>query len=266
MPMLNAQFDHLVVFVTDIEQASRDFTQLGFQVTPGGSHGSTENALVIFANQTYIELLALKPSWYRPLIRLAVKLGLLERQAYKKTNIYARLIGWIRNNSGPVDWCVRVDNLDTRLTLWQSLGFEVLSTEPFTRTRIDGEVAEWKLAGSRAADLPFLLEDLSAVDIRVPTAGNSEHSNGAKALIDVQLATNRTVAAEKSLQKALVIDSVSSHNASGKFRLGDTTVSFNDNQPGEPRVSLQLAYNGEQPLLLDISKTCGVKITLVPSQ
>ena len=84
--MLNAQFDHLVVVVTDIEQASRDFTQLGFQVTPGGSHGSTENALVIFANQTYIELLALKPSWYRPLIRLAVKLGLLKRQAYKKTN------------------------------------------------------------------------------------------------------------------------------------------------------------------------------------
>ncbi|MGB2154380.1 MAG: VOC family protein [Porticoccaceae bacterium] len=266
MSLPTAQFDHLVVFVTDIEQASRDFTELGFQVTPGGSHGSTENALVIFSNQTYIELLALKPSWYRPLIRLAVKLRLLQRQAQKKTNIYARLLGWIRNKSGPVDWCVRVDNLDTRLTLWQSLGLEVLSTEPFTRTRIDGEVAEWKLAGSRAVDLPFLLQDMSAIDIRVPTAGNSDHSNGAKALIDVKLATNHTIAAEKSLQKALVIDPVPSHNGAGKFSLGDTTVSFNDNQPGEPRVSLQLAYNGEQPLLLDNRKTYGVKITLVPSQ
>ena len=51
MSFPTAQFDHLVVFVTDIEQASRDFTELGFQVTRGGSHGSTENALVIFANQ-----------------------------------------------------------------------------------------------------------------------------------------------------------------------------------------------------------------------
>jgi len=64
--MSDTQFDHIVVFVADLNQAITDFTDLGFQVTPGGSHGITENALVIFPNQTYIELLALRPSCTAP--------------------------------------------------------------------------------------------------------------------------------------------------------------------------------------------------------
>lgn len=49
-------FDHLVIFVADLDAAITDFTDLGFNVSRGGSHGLTENALIIFSNQTYIEL------------------------------------------------------------------------------------------------------------------------------------------------------------------------------------------------------------------
>ena len=63
---MDPQFDHAVIFVSDLEKAIADFADLGFDVVRGGSHGSTENALIIFANQTYLELLGVKPGWSWP--------------------------------------------------------------------------------------------------------------------------------------------------------------------------------------------------------
>ena len=52
--------DHLVIAVRDLAQASDDFAQAGFTVTPGGTHtgGATRNSLVGFADGSYLELIA----------------------------------------------------------------------------------------------------------------------------------------------------------------------------------------------------------------
>ncbi|MDG1243871.1 MAG: VOC family protein, partial [Porticoccaceae bacterium] len=39
---MDPQFDHAVIFVSDLEKAIADFADLGFDVVRGGSHGSTE--------------------------------------------------------------------------------------------------------------------------------------------------------------------------------------------------------------------------------
>jgi Glyoxalase-like domain len=50
--------DHLVIAVSDLQQASSDFGRLGFDVRPGGRHpGGTENTTLRLANETYLELL-----------------------------------------------------------------------------------------------------------------------------------------------------------------------------------------------------------------
>lgn len=265
MPLLNAQFDHIVVFVADLNRASADFTALGFQITPGGSHGITENALVIFSNQTYIELLALRPSWYRPLIKLAIKLNFVQRQAQKKTTIYSRLIGWICGDTGPVDWCARVNDLDASLTLWDNQDIEVLHSEAFSRERTDGEVAQWKLGGSRQADLPFLLQDTTPIDTRIPMLGTAKHANGAQALIAVKIAISDIAAIGNTLGKALSADTGQNGKADRQFRLGNVAVSLADMQTTDSKISMSLAYSGEQIQHLDISKTQGMKITLIPT-
>ena len=265
MPMLNAQFDHAVVFVADLNRASADFTELGFQVTPGGSHGVTENALVIFSNQTYIELLALKPSWYSALIKLAIKLNIVQRQAQKKTNIYNRLISWICGDIGPVDWCARVNDLDASLTIWENQGIEILASEVFSRERTDGEVVHWKLGGSRQADLPFLLQDITPIDSRIPVVGTAEHVNGVQALIAVQIGVIDITATDNMLQKALIAKAAQTGGAEQQFSLGNIGVSLVDMQPGNSKISIALAYSGEQIQTLDISKTQGIKITLIPT-
>src|SRR5262249_39708681 len=63
----NAGFrlDHVVIAVSDLDQAIADYRRLGFTVNPGGVHhgGASHNALVVFADGSYFELIAyMKPS------------------------------------------------------------------------------------------------------------------------------------------------------------------------------------------------------------
>ena len=179
--------DHIVISVRDLDQAVRDYTELGFHVEPGGRHARTENALIIFADGTYLELLALQKSWKRPFIRLAVKLGLIERSAAGKTDMYWRLLRWINRGTGIVDWCVAAPNIANTLEQWQTHGNDIIPAEYFDRTRPDGKVAKWYLGGARSFDLPFLIEDISARDIRVPPASADTHPNGALGIAGLSL-------------------------------------------------------------------------------
>ena len=54
--------DHIVILVHDLEAAVRDYTALGFTVVPGGEHadGRSRNALIAFADGSYLELIAFK--------------------------------------------------------------------------------------------------------------------------------------------------------------------------------------------------------------
>ena len=57
--------DHLVILVPDLDAAITDYRALGFSVHPGGTHadGATHNALVVFADGSYLELIAfLRPA------------------------------------------------------------------------------------------------------------------------------------------------------------------------------------------------------------
>jgi len=171
--------DHIVIFVRDLEQAVRDYTELGFQVEPGGRHARTENALIIFADGSYIELLALQKNWKRPLIRLATKLGMVERSAKGKTDMYGRLLRWISRGTGIVDWCASTEDMAATLKIWESEQPDLLGYQEFDRTRPDEKIAKWYLGGARRLDLPFLIEDISDRDIRVPPADRDTHPNGA---------------------------------------------------------------------------------------
>ena len=54
------RLDHLVVLVSDLDQAIRGCEGLGFAVTSGGEHadGLTCNALIPFKDGSYLELVA----------------------------------------------------------------------------------------------------------------------------------------------------------------------------------------------------------------
>jgi catechol 2,3-dioxygenase-like lactoylglutathione lyase family enzyme len=57
---MSLSLDHIVIRVHDLTRTIEDFTALGFTVQQGGTHadGVTHNALIGFADGSYIELIA----------------------------------------------------------------------------------------------------------------------------------------------------------------------------------------------------------------
>lgn len=177
--MISAKFDHIVVTVANLDRAVADFSDLGFEVTRGGAHGQTEMAMIVFADGTYIELISLRASMLRRLLKLAGRIGVLHRLLARKPDVYRRLMSWFGRAPGPVDWCIRVADLDGTVAHWKNAGLSCLESGTFHRTRPDGLIARWRLGSSVDVDLPFAIEDSTDVRIRVPDDPTPSHLNGA---------------------------------------------------------------------------------------
>jgi len=74
-----SRFDHAVVIVPSLKPAVRSLERLGFHVVIGGRTGPVHNALTLFSDGTYIE---------------------------------PRFLPWIGAPAGPIDWCIRVDEME----------------------------------------------------------------------------------------------------------------------------------------------------------
>ncbi|MDG0970888.1 MAG: VOC family protein [Porticoccaceae bacterium] len=260
---MTISFDHLVIFVSNLEDAIGEFTDLGFTVTRGGSHGLTENALIIFANQTYIELLALKPFWHSPLMGIANRVGLLRWHSERKANIYCRLLRWVNGDTGPVDWCVRVSDLDSTLSRWRDAGLDVLKSEEFSRETLEGDVVRWQLAGATQPDLPILLEDITPIDLRVPLLGNTNHPNGAEGIKAIQYRAEDRVSAHNLATRILLPDHFKERTKRQDLELDNLLVQFAEHDMPY-KASLIILYSGKQPKVLTLAKSYDTQIELTP--
>jgi hypothetical protein len=99
--------DHLVILVSDLELAVRDYESLGFAVTPGGEHadGLTRNALIPFRDGSYLELVAfLNPD-----------------------DPWDNVWGWrpfLFSGGGLIDYCAASDDLGAEVRRLEDLGFD----------------------------------------------------------------------------------------------------------------------------------------------
>ena len=248
--------DHVVVFVADLEQSMAAFTALGFTVQRGGEHAHTHNALIIFNDHTYIELLSLNATWYRPCLRMLAKCGLLGAVArYKKTFSW-RTLHWITQAYGAIDWCLRTDDLDANLNRLAMAGMPLLTCQQFQRRRPDGRQLQFRLGSARDRDLPFLVEDESPVHDRVPIDGQTQHDNGACGIRQIAVSVKNVKQAQA---RWLALRSCDSAPWAG------TGIVFTAEADFLGQYGLELAYDGQQRVALDASRIDGVSIALVPN-
>ncbi len=167
------RLDHLVILVPDLEEAVGDYGRLGFTVTPGGEHadGLTRNALVPFRDGTYLELVAfIKPESNRD-------------------NIW----GWrgFLPDGGLVDYCAASEDLQEDVGRLQGFGFGVDDFGEGGRRLPDGQEIRWRSAGIRQEGrvLPFLIEDLTPRERRVPGGPAADHANGAVGISRLEIST-----------------------------------------------------------------------------
>lgn len=157
--------DHLVILMRDLESAVRDYESLGFTVTPGGEHadGLTRNALIPFSDGTYLELV----SFTDP--------------DDPRDNAW----GWrpfLMSGGGLIDHCLTSGDLADDARRLRDAGLAVDGPDEGGRRRPDGETIRWSSASirRRSRALPFLIEDLTPREMRVPANEATRHPNGAR--------------------------------------------------------------------------------------
>jgi hypothetical protein len=144
------------------------FTGLGFTVEPGGRHArGTHNALIGFADGTYVELLGFhEPGvdhrWWAPLQR----------------------------GGGLVDYSLGTDDLAADAAAFRRAGVAMEDRGAGERTRPDGYRLEWTVAVPPRAEggvAPFLIADVTPRRERVPRS--TAHANGVQGIATVTVAT-----------------------------------------------------------------------------
>lgn len=153
--------DHVVILVKDLDQAVANYKQLGFNVTPGGEHtdGATHNALVAFADGSYLELIAFKRAapehrWWRHAENTA------------------------RASEGLIDFALLPTDIEKDIAAARQRGLDYKGPIPGGRQRPDGVEIRWQTGQPLTSDLPFLCGDVTPRTLRVPSGPAWVHPNG----------------------------------------------------------------------------------------
>ncbi len=251
--------DHLVVVVPDLATAIENYERLGFTVMPGGRHPiATHNALISFADGSYIELIAFfEPSaehrWWAPLLK----------------------------GGGLVDFCMQTDNLRGDTAAFRQAGVSIEDPKPLTRVRPDGYTLSWVLSIPRDPHrgvAPFLIQDETPRHERVPP--RVTHRNRVTGIGTVTVAVDDVEAVRPWYRSVLGgggtgIERSDLEAAGARFTIGPHVFEFV--APGGSRSPLGdwLRARGPSPYaatlrsasgktgLLDETKTMGARLALV---
>lgn len=181
--------DHVVILVNDLDTAARDWADAGLTVTPGGTHaaGTTHNVLVSFADGTYFELIAF----------------LDEGERAQEHRWWPR----VADGEGLIDYAVVSDDLNADINAARGHSLEVVGPDDGGRTRPDGQRLEWRSAmfgrGIGDPTLPFVIEDVTARELRVPGGEATGHPLGATRVAGITLVTRNIEESAQALTSLL---------------------------------------------------------------
>lgn len=157
------KLDHVIVHVENLDAGIEAYRQRGYNAFYGGVHasGTTHNALICFADGSYIELLALTGNPPR-------EAGGIDFSTFVQGK-----------PEGVVGWAVGSSDLDADVQRLRAQGAAVNEPTPGQRQRADGVMLQWRMVWL-AAKLPLLiLQDVTPRNLRVPDdAATTTQPNG----------------------------------------------------------------------------------------
>ena len=230
------KIDHIVVVVRDLDRAIADYRNAGFTVNFGGEHmgGQTHNALIAFADGTYFELIAFK-----------------EPDSPSEHRWYERL----KQGEGLVDYALLSDHLDAEAARVEAARLSIRGPVDGGRHRPDGQWVAWRSFvlgnGVGLNALPFVIEDTTARDLRVPGDEATRHQLGVTRVAGLSLVVSNIQSAVAELSAALgskakAIDP-RDESAAAHFTVGVQWLELV--QPGsiDTEAGRRLAAHGEGP-------------------
>lgn len=152
-------FDHYIIVVNQLDSAMQTFRQLGVDVRAGGEHPAfgSHNALIAFADNTYIELVAFKDP--------ALAANTFWRAGVERLRAGEGFAGFVLASNEIVGDVARLKS-----------SFAYDEPKAGARVRLDGQRVEWHTSmfnGSPVGVMPFLIQDDTPRNLRIepPTEG-----------------------------------------------------------------------------------------------
>ncbi len=226
--------DHVVVAVNDLRQTIQDYERLGFTVTIGGDHAhrGSHNALIVFQDGSYIELIAFK---HEPPV---------------KDNDWWDVL---QLGEGLVDAAVISAGLMEESARLREAGLDVANPFQGGRHRPDGVEIAWRLARiatSNGVRLPFVIEDVTPHDLRVPGGPLANHANGTTGIASVTFGVPSRAAGIHAYT-ALFGEST----GEGTFAVGDQSIRIVEPGDVPDDVAGLIATRGSRPVAVALTGT-----------
>ena len=161
------RFDHAIIAVFDLEAATADFEELGFTIVFGGEHagGLTHNALITFADGTYLEIMAPTSS---------------EHIANPPEPGPGNYLFLFEGGEGFAGYALHTNDLDAVVNRLREQGIEIADPASGGRLRTDGVELAWRTAFPLGSFSPFFITDENPRELRVRTDPElTSHANGA---------------------------------------------------------------------------------------
>lgn len=234
--------DHVVIASADLDATIADYRKLGFTVLQGGDHpgGVTYNALVIFQDGSYLELIAFRRA--------------------DPNNRWSRVFE--KSGAGFLDHALLPSDIATDVAAAQKRGLDMADPIPGGRLRPDGEKLEWKTARSPKSDVPFFCGDVTPRSLRVQEGDVRVHPNGVTGIAAITLAVTDLDVSLKRYAALLDLDVPPAPPSrvlagfgvrSANLPLGHTVVNFVSPLTQTGPVAEALAARGEGPFALAFS-------------
>jgi hypothetical protein len=232
------QFDHAVILVNDLEKASGDYKALGFHVFFGGEHadGKTHNALIVFRDGTYLELLApTSPA-------LLDQLDPTDKSSFMF--LFAR-------GEGFGGYAMLSPDLEEAVGRMQQRGLPIQLRPPGGRKRPDGQALRWQSAMLEGTMTPFFIQDDTARNLRVPNDPDTvRHPNGVTGVAGIMIAVHELD--EGIMRYSAILDAPPQQQdaTTADFELGERTISLNAPTDEENDLRDYLTHHGQVPYKL----------------
>jgi hypothetical protein len=157
-------FDHFIILVNELTAAMETYRTLGFEVRAGGEHPTfgSHNALVVFGDSTYLELLAFRDT------------------ALADKSFWRDAVKMLRVKQGFGGFVLASTDLEDDVKRLHAQKLDIADPNAGSRLRPDGQRVEWQTAlvgGTPSGALPFLIQDVTARALRVEPAGTGFGQN-----------------------------------------------------------------------------------------
>jgi hypothetical protein len=216
--------DHALIAVENLDEAIQQYQAIGFEAYFGGEHPNhgTHNALVPLFDGFYLELIAMKDS------ELASQ--------FPHTR---KIAGALSQQNRYITFALDTDEIQSEIDQLRLFGIEIHDPIAGARKRSDGVEVAWNTAHFEQDGLPFIIEDETPRETRIPPPieGIGQHLK----LVSIQLvSTNQK---ELSETYSLILDSDSTHSL--KANRGTIEIS-----PGERDEIQSLIFETENLSLI----------------